>query len=981
MKKLVLFVSFLFVVSLMFAQILINEVDADQTGTDSVEFIELYDGGAGNTLLDGYVIVLYNGNGDVSYNAYDLDTYSTDANGYFVIGSSLVPNVDYDLGLLTNIIQNGADAVALYTDDATSFPNGTAVTTTNLVDALVYDTNDPDDAELLVLLNVGEPQINEDMGGNKDTESMQRSPNGSGGARNTSTYTTDIPTPGTQNPDPPTTATLIRAYLISVTSLDVVYDISITSVDPGDYSLTGTASITFSGASIDGTDDTIVHLTGASAGMVADLTLDNIDDSANSTDYDFYAGIMTIANTNTNNPGGTILNDYDATFTGIISANDAYNNVWISDASGAYNGVMIFSYSFYALVNVGDEVLIAAQRDIYYELTELINPILISMITTGNIPYGPTVINGSDINETLSADTNPGESWEGQLVKIENVYVESYVNYDYRCTDDGGTTYFHVGDNVDYNFGVVSLNVGSTYSEVVGVGDWHNSSENYRINPRDNDDILIYFPPDPASNPNPEDGAINVSINTDLSWTNGNNTELIDLYFGNVNPPPLVLENNAPIETYDPGTLDYEETYFWKVVCKNVAGSSTADIWSFTTEIEIIPPPDPATNPNPENGAINVSINTDLSWTNGNNTELIDLYFGNVDPPPLILENNAPIETYDPGTLDYEETYFWKVICKNVAGSSPADIWDFTTEIEIIPPPDPATNPDPENGAIDVSIETDLSWTNGTNTNLIDLYFGNVNPPPLVLENNAPIETYDPGTLDYEETYYWKVVCKNDGGSSTADLWNFTTEIEIIPPPDPATNPYPPNGAMYVSIEADLSWTNGANTNLIDLNFGNVDPPPLILENSPPIETYDPGTLDYEETYYWKVVCKNDGGSSTAEIWTFTTEIEVSTDDMIPSITALIGNFPNPFNPSGAGRSPNTTISFTMEHTESTKLVIYNIQGQRINTLVDEVLSAGQHSVVWDGTNVSNRSVSSGIYFYQLKTGEYNLMKKMLLIK
>ena len=482
---------------------------------------------------------------------------------------------------------------------------------------------------------------------------------------------------------PPATPTLTRAYSISGTAMDVVYDISITSVSAGDYTLIGTSTITFTGAAIDGVDDTIVHLTGASVNMVTDLTLDNIDDSANTTSYDFYAGTMPIANTNTNNPGGTILNDYDATFTGIISANDTYNNVWISDASGAYNGVMIFSYNFCTLVNVGDEVLIATQRDTYYGLTELINPILISTITTGNIPHGPDVINGSDINETLSADTNPGESWEGQLAKIENVYVESYVDYDYRCTDDGGTTYFHIGDNVDNNFSVVSLNVGSIYTEIVGVVDWHNSSENYRINPRDNDDILIYSPPDPATNPNPENGAINVSINSDLSWTNGNNTELIDLYFGNVDPPPLILENNASIETYDPGTLDYEETYFWKVVCKNDGGSSTADTWNFTTEIEIIPPPDPATNPNPENGAIDVSIEIDLSWTNGNNTELIDLYFGNVDPPPLILENNASIETYDPGTLDYEETYFWKVVCKNDGGSSTADLWNFTTEIEL----------------------------------------------------------------------------------------------------------------------------------------------------------------------------------------------------------------------------------------------------------------------------------------------------------
>ncbi|MDP8201079.1 MAG: lamin tail domain-containing protein [Candidatus Tenebribacter burtonii] len=199
--------------------VIINEVDCDQVGTDAAEFIELYDGGVGNSPLDGYVVVLYNGSTtDASYDAIDLDTYSTDANGYFVIGSATVPNVDL-VEFTTNGLQNGADAVALYLDDASSFPNGTAVTTTNLVDAIVYDTSDSDDPELLVLLNALEPQVDEDGNGNKDTESNQRIPNGSGGARNTSTYAQAIPTPGAMNQagtlDPPTD------LVVTVNSADI----------------------------------------------------------------------------------------------------------------------------------------------------------------------------------------------------------------------------------------------------------------------------------------------------------------------------------------------------------------------------------------------------------------------------------------------------------------------------------------------------------------------------------------------------------------------------------------------------------------------------------------------------------------------------------------------------------------------------------------------------------------------------------------
>ncbi|WP_299314239.1 DUF5689 domain-containing protein [uncultured Aquimarina sp.] len=178
-------------------ELIINELDADTQGSDTLEFVELYDGGVGNTALNGFVLVNYNGNNDTSYNVIDLNGFITNAEGYFVVGNAGVTNVD--LVVSNNTFQNGADAVALYFGDATNFPNGSTLTTENLIDAIVYDTNDDDDIELLTLLNIGEPQVNEDANGNKDGESLQRSPNGQGGARNTSTYIAQAPTPGMSN--------------------------------------------------------------------------------------------------------------------------------------------------------------------------------------------------------------------------------------------------------------------------------------------------------------------------------------------------------------------------------------------------------------------------------------------------------------------------------------------------------------------------------------------------------------------------------------------------------------------------------------------------------------------------------------------------------------------------------------------------------------------------------------------------------------
>ncbi len=100
------------------------------------------------------------------------------------------------------LLQNGADAVALYRADASAFPNGTPVTTANLLDAVVYDTDDPDNAGLLVLLNPGQPQVNENGAGNSEGQSISRCPNGAGGLRNSSTYIPSAPSPGATNTCP-----------------------------------------------------------------------------------------------------------------------------------------------------------------------------------------------------------------------------------------------------------------------------------------------------------------------------------------------------------------------------------------------------------------------------------------------------------------------------------------------------------------------------------------------------------------------------------------------------------------------------------------------------------------------------------------------------------------------------------------------------------------------------------------------------------
>lgn len=156
------------------------------------------------------VAVFFNGNGDSSYAAFDLDGSSTDSNGFFVLGNAGVANVG--LTFNDNTLQNGADAVAIYQGDAADFPNGTAVTVDNLVDAIVYDTDDGDDSGLLDGLGQ-DTQFNEGENGNKDNESNSRVPDGTGA------FVAQVPTAGVANESSPPPAEFIPIYKIQGAAL------------------------------------------------------------------------------------------------------------------------------------------------------------------------------------------------------------------------------------------------------------------------------------------------------------------------------------------------------------------------------------------------------------------------------------------------------------------------------------------------------------------------------------------------------------------------------------------------------------------------------------------------------------------------------------------------------------------------------------------------------------------------------------------
>ena len=186
--------------------IVINEIDSDTTNTpenDAFEFLELYSTTGGVESLNNLTVVYFNGGNanNRSYAVFDLDGLSTGASGFFTLGDAAnFPANVIDLTVANDILQNGADAVAIYSGDFALQQNPT---TTNLLDAVVDGPDDPDDTDLLAAL--GETvQYNAGAHGTTGIPiSLSAFPDGSGN------FSQQPPTPSEANiPEPASVALL-----------------------------------------------------------------------------------------------------------------------------------------------------------------------------------------------------------------------------------------------------------------------------------------------------------------------------------------------------------------------------------------------------------------------------------------------------------------------------------------------------------------------------------------------------------------------------------------------------------------------------------------------------------------------------------------------------------------------------------------------------------------------------------------------------
>ena len=233
-----------------------------------------------------------------------------------------------------------------------------------------------------------------------------------------------------------------------------------------------------------------------------------------------------------------------------------------------------------------------------------------------------------------------------------------------------------------------------------------------------------------------------------------------------------------------------------------------------------------------------------------------------------------------------------------------------------------------------------------------DIYIINVNGSNIQpLENVANIQEYYPITRDSYTFLFTKWVSSYNHHDQIYLGYFSGAYAQSLPFNDvnaDDSDPFPA-GSDYVVFSSNRSGSVGGwDLYLADINSG----------------------------FVWSM---NDFGvnSSNHELGScYSNSVTIIDNNLeIPISCKLHQNFPNPFNPS-------TTIEFSIQNNAIIELTIYNLKGQKINTLVQNEITKGSHSIVWNGDDYFGNSVSSGIYFYKLNVnGKIEAVKKCLMMK
>jgi hypothetical protein len=441
-----------------------------------------------------------------------------------------------------------------------------------------------------------------------------------------------------------------------------------------------------------------------------------------------------------------------------------------------------------------------------------------------------------------------------------------------------------------------------------------------------------------ASFPDPADGAIHPKTWVSLQWTPGAFAASHDVYFGDsfdevneatpesdvfqVNQTDLFLIIGIPESTY-PDALIPGTTYYWRIDDVGSDGITTCkgEVWSFTV------PPRKSYNHIPADGAFFIDPNVELSWDTGFGARLHHLYFGesyaDVEAGTIDTDKGLMALTqYTPGTLELGKTYYWRVDELEAPEIHTGDVLSFTVTSggggvradyyrgmnfsnPVLTRIDPEINFDWAETAPDEAVGEDnfsIRWTGEVGAPLTETYTFYTNTDDgvrlwvdgrlLIDDWNDQSATENRATIDLVAGRTYSIVMEyyDNTVDAVAQLrWESssipkqTVPTYVLFPPVKASSPNPPNGGVDIKQTPILKWGAGDNALSHQVYFGTDEEAVRNSTTASPeykgtrdlgAESYDPGQLEWDTTYYWRVDETNDLNPESpwiGNLWSFTT--------------------------------------------------------------------------------------------------------------
>ncbi len=518
------------------------------------------------------------------------------------------------------------------------------------------------------------------------------------------------------------------------------------------------------------------------------------------------------------------------------------------------------------------------------------------------------------------------------------------------------------------------------------------------------------MPPYAPMNPYPENESACAFTGTQITWDDGNGTpsEYYVVYVGTDNPPVDIVNGVQTTDTsYElEGLLEYNTQYYWRIDAVNEFGYTEGDTWTFSTIAE-------ASESFESGDFTNFDwySNSTVPWEIDESQAMDGIYSARSGDIPSYYYTELCLDVYVP--FESEVVFFKKVSCEDdendqddrlkftidgeqmgawdgeidwsyssfpVTAGNHTLVWTYlkvgnTTAgddcvwIDYIVLP-PALFP-PSDLACDIIDGNDvaLEWTAPSSTNGLESYKVYRDSVEIAEITDLETLTFTDEELENGNYSYYVTAIYEAGESQQSNVEEVT--IWVAHPPMNLVAEIENNNDVVLTWELPVERVELTRDELTGFKVYRDDEVIADITGAETLTYTDMGLDGGTYVYYTTAVYRGIESDPSNE-----QEVQILANDPTapPVETRLVDASPNPFN-------PTTTISFDLAKQQHVELVVYNMRGQRIRSLVSEVLDPGKHHVVWDGRDDSGKLVGSGVFLYSMKSAGYSSVKKMLMLK